>query len=114
MTNGFYGLLKSGMSITELSDKNIIKELDSDIWLSEIMARNLQSIDSGASRVEQYIELVNCEVENIKGVKVPNINLTDIQEMKQTFDNLLEKWNLMLENEQLKLTFKIKNSTQHR
>lgn len=55
MTNGFYGLLKSGMSITELSDKNIIKELDSDIWLSEIMARNLQSIDSGASRVEQYI-----------------------------------------------------------
>jgi len=32
------------MTITELSDKEIIKNLDSETWLSEIMARNLQSI----------------------------------------------------------------------
>ena len=105
MNNGFYGKLKSGMSISELSNKDIIKDLDSDTWLSEIMARNLQSISTGAAKVEQYIELVNWEAENIKGIKIPKMNLTDIKEMKKTFDFLCEKWNLISENGQLKLTF---------
>ena len=105
MTNGFYGKLKSGMSIAELSDKNIIKNLDSDVWLSEIMARNLQSISSGGSTIEQYIELINWETKNMKGIKVPNMTLTDIQEMKNTFDYLCKKWGLVAENKHLKLTF---------
>jgi len=106
MTNGFYGKIKLGMSISELSDKEIIKKLDSETWLSEIMARNLQSIGSGAATVEQYIELVKWEAENINGIKIPNMNLKEIKEMKKTFDSLCEKWNLISENEQLKLTFK--------
>lgn len=105
MANGFYGKLKSGMSIAELSNKRIIKDLNSDTWLSEIMARNLQSISSGAATLEQYIELVNWEAESIQGIKIPNMILADIKEMKKTFDYLCEKWSLIPENGQLKLIF---------
>ena len=59
LENGFYGKVKSGMTIEELSDKEIIRNLDSETWLSEIMARNLQSIGSGAAKTEQFIELMN-------------------------------------------------------
>jgi len=105
LKNGFYGKVKSGMTIAELSDKEIIKNLDSETWLSEIMARNLQSIGAGSANVEQFIELVNWEAENIDGIKVPDMNLTDITKMKTDFEQLCEKWNLIPENESLYLRF---------
>jgi len=105
LQNGFYGKIKSGMTIEELSDKEIIKNLDSETWLSEIMARNLQAIGSGAAKTEQFIELINWEAQNINGIKVPNMNLTEIKKMKMDFDKLCEEWNLIPENGDLKLIF---------
>ncbi len=105
LENGFYGKIKSGMTIEELSDKEIIKNLGPEIWLSEIMTRNLQSIGSGAAKTEQFIELVNWEAQNINGIKVPNMNLTDIEKMKSEFGELCERWNLTPENGELKLIF---------
>jgi len=87
LQNGFYGKIKSGMTIEGLSDKEIIKNLDSETWLSEIMARNLQSIGSGAGRIEQFIELINWEAQNIKGIQVPTMSLTEIKKMKMDFIN---------------------------
>ncbi len=105
LKNGFYEKVKSGNTIEELSDKKIIQNLGSETWLSEIMARNLQSIVSGAAKTEQYIELVNWEAKNISEIKVPIMNLTDIEKMKSQFDQLCEKWNLIPENGELKLIF---------
>jgi len=105
LENGFYGKVKSGNTIEELSDKEIIQNLGSETWLSEIMARNLQSIVSSAAKTEQYIELVNWEAKNISEIKVPIMNLTDIEKMKSEFDQLCEKWNLIPENGELKLIF---------
>lgn len=105
LENGFYGKIKSGMTIEELSDKEIIKNLGAETWLSEIMARNLQSIGSGAAKTEQFIELINWEAQNISGIEVPDMNLTDIERMKSEFDKLCGKWNLIPENGQLKLNF---------
>jgi len=105
LENGFYGKIRSGMTIEELSNKEIIKKLDSETWLSEIMARNLQSISSGAVNPEQFIELIKWEAQNIDGIKVPNINLTDVKKIKAEFDQLCEKWNLIPENGDLKLIF---------
>ena len=105
LEKGFYGMVKSGMTIEQLSDKEIIKNLDSETWLSEIMARNLQSIGSGAAKTEQFVELINWEALNISEIKIPNMNLTDIGKMKVEFDQLCEKWNLMPENGELKLVF---------
>jgi len=103
LENGFYGKVKSGMTIEELSDKKIIQNLGSETWLSEIMARNLQSIGSGAAKTEQFIELVNWESKNISGIRVPNMNLPDVEKMKSEFDQLCKKWNLIPENGELKL-----------
>ena len=103
--NGFYGKLKSGMTIEELSNKEIIKNLDSETWLSEIMARNHQAIGSGAAKTKEFIQLIHWEAQNIEGVKVPNMNLTDIKKMKSDFDQLCKKWNLISENGELRLIF---------
>ena len=105
LENGFYGKIKSGMTIAELSDKKVIKNLEPETWLSEIMARNLQSIGSGASNIEQYIELVNWEAKIINGIEMPNLNLTTVEEIKLAFDQLCEKWNSIPENSQLNLIF---------
>ena len=105
LENGFYGKIKSGMTIEELSDKEIIRNLDSETWLSEIMARNLQSIVSGAVKTEQFIEIINWEAQNLSGIRVPNMNLRDIEKIKSKFDKLCEKWNLIPENGELKLIF---------
>ena len=102
---GFYGKIKSGMTIEELSNKEIIKNLSSETWLSEIMARNLQSIGSGAAKIKQFIELINWEAQNVSGIRVPDMNLTDIKKMKFEFDKLCEKWDLTPENGELKLIF---------
>ncbi len=105
LENGFYGNVKSGMPIEDLSDKEIIKNLDSETWLSEIMARNLQSIGSGAAKTEQFIELVNWETQNSKEMKIPNMSLITVKKMKADFDQLCKKWGLIPENGELKLIF---------
>ena len=103
MVKGFYGKVKSGMTIEELSDKEIIRNLGSETWLSEIMARNLQSLGSAAVTTEQFIEIINWEAQNLSGIRVPNMNLRDIEKIKSKFDKLCEKWNLIPENGELKL-----------
>ena len=66
LKKGFYGQIKSGISISQLSDKDIIKTLGPEAWLAEIMTRNLQSINSGGALMEQYIDLVKWELKNFK------------------------------------------------
>ncbi|WP_378187553.1 hypothetical protein ACE939_04320 [Aquimarina sp. W85] len=105
LENGFYGKIKSGMTVEELSDKEIIQNLGSETWLSEIMARNLQSMGSGAIKIEQFIELIHWEAKTTDRVKVPNMNLTDIKRMKSEFDRLCKKWNSTPENGELTLVF---------
>ncbi|CAM1368450.1 hypothetical protein [Tenacibaculum xiamenense] len=105
LKNGFYGKIKTGMTIEQLSDKEVIKNLGSETWLAEIMARNLQSIGSGAAKTEQFIELIHWEAQNINGIKVPNMNMTDIEKIKSEFDQLCKQWDLIPENGELKLIF---------
>ncbi|WP_027392256.1 hypothetical protein [Aquimarina latercula] len=106
LRDGFYGKIQSGMTIQELSDKEVIKSLGAETWLSEIMARNLQSIGSGAAKTEEFIELINWEAQNINGIKVPKMNLADIEKIKEDFDQLCKEWDLIAENGELKLKFK--------
>ena len=102
---GFFGTIKSGKTIAELSDPEEIKNLGPETWLSEIMARNLQAIGSGTASIEQYSDLIRWEVTSMKGIQIPTINLTDIEEMKSDFKMLCKKWDALLENEELNLIF---------
>ena len=52
LEQGFYGKLNAGMTIEELSNKENIKKFGPETWLSEIMARNLQSLGSEAANID--------------------------------------------------------------
>ena len=105
LQKGFYGNIKSGMSIEELSDKEIIKGLDPEALLAEIMTRNLQAIGSGAADVDQYITLVQWEADTLNNVQVPEMTSADIENIKTEFNQLCNEWDLIPENGKLQLTF---------
>lgn len=103
LKNGFFGKIKSGMSIEDLSDKEIIAKLESETWLSEILARNLQSIGSGAVKADEFIKLVYLESQNGKRIEVPNMTFADVQKMIGVFNQLCQEWKSIPENENLNL-----------
>lgn len=105
LKNGFFGNIKAGKSIAELSNSELIQDLPPDTWLSEILARNLQSLRSGAVKMEQFTEIIKLESKKISGLEVPEIVFEDVREMKQNFDILCEKWSLIGENEKMILLF---------
>jgi len=105
LENGFFGNLKSGKAISELSESKSIQNLPPEAWLSEILARNLQSLRSAAVTLEQFAEIVKWESEKIIGIEIPEMNFEDVNEMKQDFDSLCDKWDLVRENEEMKLLF---------
>ena len=94
------------MTIEELSDPKIIKTLGQESWLAEIMARNLQALGSQAATSEQFLELVQWEAQNMKGVKVPNMTTTNVETMAAEYRRLCADWEMLLENESLELVFK--------
>lgn len=105
LAKGFFGNIKAGKTITELSDSELIQDLLPETWLSEILARNLQSLWSGAVEIEQFAEIIKWESEKIKGIEIPEMGFEDIIEMNQDFDDLCEKWNLIHENKEMNLFF---------
>lgn len=102
---GFFGNIKSGKTIQELSDPEIILSLPAETWLSEILARNLQSLASGAVKVEEFSQIIEWEAQNIKNLKTPKITLEEVIKMKTQFDNLCKQWDLIGLNEKIKLEF---------
>lgn len=105
LTKGFYGNIAAGMTIQDLSNKDIIKNLDSESWLAEIMTRNLQSLNSGAAKIEEYIALVTWEASTMKSIEIPMMNLMQIHEMKAEYDALCTQWSLIPINGELRLQF---------
>jgi hypothetical protein len=63
LEKGFFGNIKSGKAISELSEPDSILDLPPEAWLSEILARNLQSLRSGAVVLGQFAEIVKWESE---------------------------------------------------
>lgn len=105
LKSGFFGNIKSGKSIEELSNPKLIPDLSPDTWLSEILARNLQSLRSGAVKKEEFTEIITLESQKISGIKVPEIYFEDVYEMKQDYDVLCDRWSSMVVGEKMTLFF---------
>ena len=105
LPDGFYGHIRSGMSIQELSDKAVIKKLGMGSWLAEILTRNLQALTSGACRPEEYLELVEWEIASMGEVDIPAMSLPDILEMKAQLEALAVRWDRLRDGETLTLNF---------
>lgn len=91
LQEGVFGNIHAGKTITELSDTELIKDLSTETWLSEILARNLQSLRSDALEIEQFVEIIKWELKKISRIELPEMNFEDVREMKQDFDNLCKK-----------------------
>lgn len=69
------------------------------------MSRNLQALISGGTTEYQFIELVIWEAESIGDIQIPKMSFDDVEQMKEDFENLCTRWNMLTENESLLLTF---------
>lgn len=105
LKQGFYGMIKSGMTIEDLSNKEVIKTLGKESWLAEILARNLQSLGSGSSTIEEFISLVTWET-NTMAIQIPKIELSDVKRIKSSFDRLCTQWEQLSDQDYLSFTFK--------
>ena len=105
LTKGFYGSLKLGQSIADLSDKEIIKNLDGEAWLAEILARNLQAMGAGAIKEGQFIAVIEAEAAGNKEIKVPQMSPRQIAKIKMVYTQYCIRWQALHENEALKLLF---------
>ncbi len=100
-TKAFYALIAQGHSIDELSTTAMIRSLEREAMVSEVMTRALQSLSSGACRQDQYIDLVSAELQE----DTPAISQQDVTEMYTTFMKLFAKWNALPEGESLTMHF---------
>jgi hypothetical protein len=105
LQRGFYGNIRNGMSIAELSDREVVRELHPEAMLAEVLTRNLQAIETGSARKEQYAELVSWELEGMKNVPSIDIAPEDVDAMFATFRGLLEKWEALQETESVEIEF---------
>jgi hypothetical protein len=104
LKQGFYGMIKSGMTIEDLSNKEIIKTLGKESWLAEILTRNLQALGSGSSTIEEFISLVTWET-NTMSIQPPKMELSDVKKIKSDFDELCEQWTQLPDQDHLSFIF---------
>ena len=105
--NGFFGHVFQGYSIDELSQKEVILSLDPEIWQSEILSRALGSLATGACTQEEFADLVNSELSQFGWPTVSNLNDRILEDMLQTYRDLMAAYNQLEEGESLQLEFSI-------
>jgi len=91
LTRGFYGSIARGHTIAELSDRDTIRTLGAESWLAEIVARALQSLHSGACRLDQLDELLKAELGRWS-IEVPRISREDAEAMLRELQSLLDRY----------------------
>jgi hypothetical protein len=110
LQNGFYGNIKNGYTIEQLSDKQIIKTLGHQTWFAEITTRALQSLSSGACTIEQFAELIETEMKQFSFHYPFKFTEELISKMQNDYKKLLELWDAILEGETLVLEFDVEKS----
>lgn len=103
--NGFYSNLKKGYSIQQLSDKEVIKTLDSGAMVSELFARALGSLFTGSCTLEQFIPLIKVELTDKYSIPMPVITEDIVIEMDKEYRELLDRWQALPDGESLELEF---------
>ena len=110
LTQGFYGNISRGMTVRELSDKEIIKTLPVESTVAEIATRALQSIWSGAVPVGEFTEIVKAEFDVLGITEHFILSPDDAITMQLQYNDLFSRWKELKEGEALELEFKIKDN----
>ncbi len=104
--DGFFGNIRSGLSVEQLGEKNVIKKLGADILISEVVARTLQLLSSAACTKVEFPHLVRQEMD-LYGMKKLTVELSrsNINRMLKLYDNLLAEWESLPDGEMIRLEF---------
>ncbi len=103
LTKGFYGNIYQGFTVAQLSDKGVIKTLPHEAMVAEIVTRALQSLYSGACRLDQFREMVSEEF------RAQNISYRlafsekEIEEMLLQYQTLINQWEQLSEGDTLEI-----------
>ena len=98
-------MVKQGYSIQELSTKEVILSLGPESMQSEVLARALGSVATGACEVEQFEQLVNDELVVLGIPRVQGLSVNVVGEMIEEYTNLLHSYNELGDGESLVLSF---------
>lgn len=100
---GFFGNISNGYSVEELSDKEVIKTLGADAMISEVAARTLQLLGSGACTKEEFPQLINAELKLYGIQHTLDLNAEVIDEMQHEYSALMDSWNALNDGTALEL-----------
>ena len=92
------------MTIQQLSDKTVIAKLDPQIWISEVMTRNMQGMLSGSVAASQFAEIVNWELSNMKLSHIeikPDRRDAALAEYRM----LVERWNALGDEKEIEIVW---------
>jgi len=101
LREGFYGLIATGYTIAELSDRNVIPQLPPGVWVAEVLARALGSLHTGACTLEQFAPLVQAEL----GDRAPALPDPLVRAIANRFAELMAAWHALPDGETLELAF---------
>ena len=104
-TDGFFGSVKKGYSVQELSTKEVILTLPPQAMLAEVLVRALGCIQTGSCTMEGFEALVQMELSPEQKELLPALSLELVQTMVKDDEKLLEQWEKLPDNGQLNLEF---------
>jgi hypothetical protein len=105
LKNGFFGNIERGYSVAELSDKEVMKSLDHEVWTAEVLARGLQSLSSGACTTDQFAPLVNAELAHWSSARVDHLSSITLEAALEEFRALVDRYRALPYGEALELHF---------
>ncbi|PJZ70714.1 hypothetical protein CH373_07240 [Leptospira perolatii] len=107
LKQGFFGNIYQGYSVSELSTKEIIRTLPIESLVSELLARTLQSLWSGACTDHEFQVLIQSEF-RIYSISYPlEISNEDVWELYLQYDDLVSRWNRLKEGDHIVLEFSV-------
>lgn len=101
LKNGFYGNIANGYTLAQLEQTEFIRTLSPETMISEVLTRALQSLYSGACKIDEFVGLVDAEIKPV----MPDYNLIlsneNVQEMLVHFQDLIIQWKALKDGEEM-------------
>lgn len=104
LSSGFFVNIAQGYSIQQLSDPVTIRTLGSAPLVSEILARGLGSLLTGACTLEQFPELIGMELSQMGRAVPAGVTTESTQAMLQELRELMDRFAALAPGESLELS----------
>lgn len=104
LQDGFFGRIARGFSVAQLGNKDVIMNAPPESLAAEVVARALQSLSSGASRLDQVVELVNWELSRFR-ISPVAVDPERWSQMLTEFQGLIDRYEALAPREMLQLEF---------